>query len=64
VTEPPTIVAKPTARGTQLEFYCVHCKCKHFHSLTPGFKAAHCWWAKSPFIASGYFLVLAEVTTA
>jgi hypothetical protein len=60
VTEIPTIVATLTARGSQLEFYCVHCRCKHFHSLTPGYKSAHCWWSKSPYITSGYNLVLAD----
>jgi hypothetical protein len=60
VTEIPSIVVTRTKNG--MEFWCPHCKCKHFHGLGgPGHYVAHCWWAKSPYKTTGYNLVFAEV---
>jgi hypothetical protein len=60
VTTIPTIKATPTKSGRQLEFYCVHCRTKHFHGVGDddgaGHRAAHCWWAGSPYMETGYTL--------
>jgi len=56
IAEIPTIVATRTKSG--MEFYCPHCKCKHFHGLGgPGHYVAHCQ-PGSPWKASGYNLIV------
>jgi hypothetical protein len=60
----PTIVATLTESGKQLQFFCPYCKTKHFHGAGggggAGHRVSHCWWAKSPYIKTGYNLVLSE----
>jgi len=41
-----------------LEFYCEHCKMKHYHGRKDGHRVAHCDpHGDSPYLKDGYYLV-------
>jgi hypothetical protein len=59
----PKIKATPIyedGRLTRLKFYCPYCRAWHCHGIPPGGRVAHCWNPQSPYIKTGYVLVLEE----
>lgn len=54
-------VAEPGEVGWR--FYCEYCRCYHHHGDMAGHRVAHCSNPKSPFMETGYILILrSEVT--
>lgn len=55
--EIPRLPAELVNDGAQLRFFCVHCRCWHYHGAEYGDRACHCLWnVDSPYKASGYWL--------
>jgi hypothetical protein len=63
--EPPVVLCRRTADGTQLVFFCPYCRADHFHGVgTPGgpvgcgdgHRVAHCHRPDSLYLRAGYVL--------
>lgn len=48
-------------KGTQLVFYCPHCKQSHRHGVPGGYRASHCTKKDSPLNARGEYVVFQKV---
>lgn len=51
----PIIEAVKNKIGGQLTFWCVHCRCWHFHGIGDGPRTAHCFRQHGPY-QDGYYL--------
>ena len=60
----PIVECEETKDGSQVFFYCLYCKRKHYHGNVKdedgnlGHRVAHCINKKSPFLHTGYYLIL------
>jgi hypothetical protein len=52
----PKVLAYETPSG--LTFWCIHCREWHRHGQGGGHRAAHCRISTSPYLATGYDLVV------